>query len=145
MVNLMKRNTSSKNKKTKDKNYLKVDKETVKILRTVGDREVFYFYESIGKPTGEIARNLPDFLDKVKSVNLESLVFHLQRNDFQNWVEKVLGDFKLAAKLGRISSSDTKNIRMNICTTVDNRIKELKESSATMLVGEYSTVLLPSS
>jgi hypothetical protein len=145
MVNLMKKNTSSKNKKTKDNNNLEVDIETVKILRTVGDREAFYFYESIGKPTGEIARNLPDFLGKVKSVNSESLVFHLQRNDFQNWVEKVLGDSKLAAKLGRISSSNNNNIRMSICTTIDNRIKELRESSVTMLVRENSTVLLPSS
>jgi hypothetical protein len=145
MVNFMKKATSFKNKKTKDNNNLEVDIEAVKILRTVGDREAFYFYEAVGKPTGEIARNLPDFLDKAKSVKSESLLFHLQRNDFQNWVERVLGDSKLAGKLKRISSSDNNDIRMSICKTVENRIKELRASSVAMLVGENSTVLLPAS
>jgi hypothetical protein len=72
-------------------------------------------------------------------------LFHLQRNDFQNWVEGVLGDSKLAEKLKRISSSDNNDIRMSICKTVENRIKELRISSVAMLIGENSTVLLPAS
>jgi len=145
MVNLMKKATSFKNKKTRDSNNLQVDIEAVKVLRTVGDREAFYFYEAVGKPTGEIARSLPDFLDKAKSVKSESLLFHIQRNDFQNWVEGVLGDSKLAEKLRRISSSGSNNVRTSICKTVENRIKELRVSSVEMLVGENSTVLLPAS
>lgn len=143
----MKKAMPSKNKRTKGRNIqnLEVGTEAVKVLRTVGDQEAFYFYEAIGKPTGEIARNLSDFLDKVKSVNSESLIFHLQRRDFQNWVEKILGDSKLARELGRISSSNSDDIRMRICKTVENRIKELGESSAAILVGENPAVLLPSS
>jgi len=137
----------SKNKRTKGRNIqnLEVGTEAVKVLRTVGDQEAFYFYEAIGKPTGEIARNLSDFLDKAKSVNSESLIFHLQRRDFQNWVQKILGDSKLARELGRISSSNSDDIRMRICKTVENRIKELGEPSAAILVGENPAVLLPSS
>ena len=56
---------------------------SVKILRTVDDQEAFYFYEAFGKPTGKAARNLSDFLDIVKSVKTESLMFHLQRGDFR--------------------------------------------------------------
>lgn len=142
MVNLMKKALSSKNKKTGNDN-LEVDMEAVKILRTVGDHEAFYFYEAVGKPTGETAKNLCDFLDKAKTVKSESLLFHLHRNDFQNWVEEVLGDHKLAGKLGRISSSNTDDIRMSICKTVENRIKKLRGSSVAMLVGENSTLVLP--
>jgi len=140
----MKKTMPQKNKRTRKSNNLEVNAETVKILRTVGDNEAFNFYEAVGKPTGETARNLTDFLEKVKSVKLESLVFHLQRNDFQNWIEKTLGDSKLARKLGMISSSNRDDIRMNIHRTVENRIKELRESSCALLVAENSTVLLPS-
>ncbi len=140
----MKKTMPQKNKRTRESNNLEVNVETVTILRTVGDNEAFNFYEAVGKPTGETARNLSDFLEKVKSVKLESLVFHLQRNDFQNWIEKTLGDSKLARKLGMISSSNRDDVRMNIHRTVENRIKELRESSCALLVAENSTVLLPS-
>ena len=145
MVNSMKKDTPTKNKKTTEDNISQVDIEAGKILRTVPDQEAFYFYEAVGKPTGKVARNLPDFLDKVKSAKMESLLFHLQRNDFQNWVGGVLGDSKLAEKLKRISSSDSNNVRMSICKTVEKRIKELRVTSVEMLVVENSTVLLPAS
>jgi tryptophan 2,3-dioxygenase len=114
----------------------------MKVLRTLGDNEAFYFYEDIGKPTGEVARSLPEFLDKVASVKSESLMFHLQREDFQNWAEKVLEDPKLAAELRNISPSDGDDIRSKIHETVETRMKELKESSVEVAV-EEKTVLLP--
>ena len=131
--------------KGRSKQNVEADAEAAKILRTVKDQEAFYFYESVGKPTGENARNLIDFLDKAKSIKTESLTFHLQRHDFQNWVQKILGDSKLATELGKASSSNKEDIRTSICRTIENRIKELRESSAAQLVDEDSTVLLPSS
>jgi predicted lactoylglutathione lyase len=122
-----------------------VNTEAVNILRTVGDQEAFHFYEAVGKPIGEVAKNLTDFLDKVKSVKAESVVFHLERRDFQNWIDKTLGDSKLAEELGEISSSNNDDVRTNICKTVENRIKELKEPSITQMKDENSTILLPSS
>lgn len=137
----------SKNKRTKSRNQrsLKVDVEAVKILRTVGDEEAFYFYEDLGKPTGEIARNLSEFLDRIKSVKSESIMFHLQRRDFENWVRKTLGDYKLAGKLKGVSASNGDDIRMSICMNVEERIKELREPPVAVLGNENSTVLVPSS
>jgi len=117
----------------------------VKALRTVGDQEAFYFYEAIGKPTGETAKNLTDFLDKVKSVKTESLKFHLQRNDFRNWVEKILGDSKLARALARVSASGSDDVRTTVCEAVESRINELRESSTGLTVAENTLVLLPAS
>jgi len=128
----------AKDRKTQN---LEVDAEAVRAVRTVGNQEAFYFYEGIGKPTGEIARSLFDFLDKVKIVKSESLVFHLQRKDFQNWVERTIGDKKLAEKLGRISSSKHDNVRMSICNTVENRIKELGKSSLAISIADNTTVV----
>lgn len=144
----MKKVMSSKNKKrakSRKQQNSEIDMDAVKILRTVRDQEAFYFYEAVGKPTGEIAKNLLDFLDKVKSVKSESLTFHLQRRDFQNWVDKILGDSKLAAKLEGISpsNSDSDDVRMNIYKTIENRINELKESSVQIRVVDNSAVVIP--
>lgn len=123
----------------------KVDAERLKAFKTVGDREAFYFYEDIGKPTGLSARNIHDFLDKIKTVKTESLLFHLQRRDFQNWVEKILGDKKLAREIGRINAPNGDDVKMIMTETVQNRIRELQEParSAGRLVADNSMVLLP--
>jgi hypothetical protein len=81
----------------------------------------------------------------VKSVKSESLIFHLQRRDFQTWIEKILGDSKLAGELGKISSSNCDEVRMNIYKTVENRIKQLRELSVSILVGENQAIQLPTS
>jgi hypothetical protein len=116
--------------------------KVVSMLRTVKDQEAFYFYEAVGKPTGEVAKNLGDFLEKVKSAKTESLAFHLQRKDFQNWVQKILCDVKLAEKLEGISVSKGNEIRTNICKVVENRIKELSTLSTTIHVSN-NFLLLP--
>lgn len=146
----MKKTPSSKNKNraksSENRHNIKVDTGTVRILRTVGNQEAFYFYEKVGRPTGEIAKNLYDFLGKVKSVKSDCLMFHYQRKDFQNWIGKVLGDSKLAEELGEISSSNSDLVRMSICRTVENRIKELRQAqpSVGILLDEESAALLPS-
>jgi len=134
-----------KKKKPQKGGSLEVNKEAVRILRTVKDKEAFYFYEAIGKPTGESARSLSDFLKKIKSVKLGSLLFHLQRKDFQNWINKVLGDSKLANRIERIPLSQGEELRTKIQEVVESRIKELGEASVTLLVGEDLAVVSTSS
>jgi uncharacterized membrane-anchored protein YjiN (DUF445 family) len=140
--------TMSKKMKTAERvirRNQEVDSEAVKALKMVRDDEAFYFFEAVGKPTGEIARNLSEFLDKVKSVNSESLMFHYARGDFPNWVEKVLGDTKLAEKLEKIASSNGDDARKKICKTVKSHLKELKESYSAIVVDESLVVLSPRS
>jgi len=140
----MKKTISRNKKRTEGINRLdlEVDSEAVKIQRTVRDDEAFYFYEAVGKPTGDAARNLSDFLDKMKSVNSESLMFHQLRGDFTNWIEKTLGDSKLARKLEKITPSDNEDVRTRICKTVETRLKELRQSSPTILI-EANLATLP--
>jgi hypothetical protein len=134
---------SNRTAKHSSSQNLEVNADAVKALRTVGDQEAFYFYEAIGKPIGETAKNLNEFLNKVKTVKAESLKFHLQRKDFQNWVAKILGDAKLARELGRIPESNTDDARMIIAETVENRIKQLKNSTITagLTVADNSVVV----
>jgi len=134
-----------KKRKIQKSRGLEVNAETIRILRTVKDEEAFYFYEAIGKPTGESARSLSDFLEKIKSVKLESLLFHIQRKDFQTWINKILGDSKLARKMDRIPSSYDDELRTKIHVTVENRIKELRGVPLTLLVSEDLAVVSSSS
>jgi len=134
-----------KKRKTQKSRGLEVNAEAIRILRILRDEEAFYFYEAIGKPTGENARSLSDFLEKIKSVKLESLLFHLQRKDFQTWIKKILGDSKLARKMDRIPPSHDDDLRTKIHATVENRIKELRGTSLTLLVNEDLAVVSSSS
>jgi len=136
---------SQKKRKIRKIRRLKIDADVTKILRTVSDQEAFYFYEGIGKPTGESAKSLPDFLRKIDSVKQESLLFHLQRKDFQNWIRNTLGDCKLAKEIAGISSSRSDNLKRRIHITVENRVKELQEASLTLSISENLTVTSPRS
>jgi hypothetical protein len=140
----MKKTISSEREKRNSgsKQDLLVDAGTLKILRTVGDHEAFFFYVTVGKPTGEVARNLSDFLEKLKTAKSESLIFHLERRDFENWVQRILGDSRLARQLGKISLSGRGDVRKSICRTVEKRIKEL-ESTADFSVDDDLRVLIP--
>jgi len=120
-------------RKTRQKKRgLEVNPEAIRILRTLREEEAFHFYVAIGKPTGENAGSLSDFFEKIKSVELESLAFHLQRKDFQNWTKKTLGDSNLARRIGRIRPSYDDNLRRKMRATIENRIKELREAPLTL-------------
>jgi tryptophan 2,3-dioxygenase len=117
-----------------------VNAEAIKYLRTVNPSESFHFYEAIGKPTGQSASNLTEFLETVKSVKTESLQFHLERKDFQKWIEKTLGDKTLARRITKTGAKHEGNIRAKIQSTLQKRIKELAEPNLTMMVDTEQTV-----
>lgn len=119
---------------------LEVNLEAARILRTVNPSESFHFYEAIGKPTGQSASNLTEFLETVKSVKTESLQFHLERKDFQNWIEKTLGDTTLARRIAKTTTKHEGNIRAKIQSTLEKRIKELAGPTLTMIVNTEQTV-----
>jgi hypothetical protein len=75
------------------------------ILREVQPNEAFYFYRGMNSPLNISARSLQDFLEKVNTVDAESLRFHMQRQDFEKWVS-MLGDGDLAGKIGVIRKSN---------------------------------------
>ena len=135
--------TSSRTARNTNRQNVESNPQSARALRTVGDQEAFYFYEAVGKPIGQNAKNLNDFLEKVKTIKAESLAFHIQRKDFQNWAEKILGDAKLARELGSISAKNSDDVRMLLSEIVQHRIKELKQSSAGLIVSENAVVYLP--
>jgi len=99
------------------------------VLRSVPPQNAFYFYRAIGAPTGAAARNLPDFLGILDTIDLTSLQFHLGRGDFENWV-KMLGDNMLAKQLGDLKEKKLRgeDLRIQLVSTVKARMDALQKS-----------------
>lgn len=117
-----------------------MDQRAIKILRDLKNEEAFYFYEDFGKPTGESAKSLSDFLNKISTAKLECLRFHLERKDFQNWIERTLGDSKLAETIGNIAPTNDEKLRKKIQGILQNRLQELKDAFMTIEVNEGLTI-----
>jgi len=117
---------------TKRKKDLEIDQQNTKILRNVGDSEAFYFYESVGRPTGKSAKNLIDFLNTVKMVKLESLQFHIERKDFQKWFKETLGDDLLAERMERLELAESEELRARIKEILEYRLRELQDTYVTL-------------
>lgn len=61
----------------------------------------FYFYADEGKYTGYSAHNIEEFAEAIKNVTLQSIKFHLEREDFENWLnyidhKELAQEFKIA-------------------------------------------------
>lgn len=101
-----------------------------KILRSVPESQEFHFYLEIGKPTGQTAVSLTDFVEKLAAVNVQSINFHYSRKDFQKWIREVFGDAELALRLGRIGrvrmGISGEALRSEITRAVKLRLNELK-------------------
>lgn len=99
------------------------------ILRSVPPQNAFYFYRAIGAPTGAAARNLPDFLGILNSIDLASLQFHLGRGDFANWL-KMLGDDTLAKQIAALKDRKLRgeDLRMQLVDTVKTRLLSLQKT-----------------
>jgi hypothetical protein len=99
------------------------------ILRSVPPQNAFYFYRAIGAPTGAAARNLPDFLGILNTIDLASLQFHLGRGDFENWL-KMLGDDTLAKQIAALKERKLRgeDLRVQLVDTVQARLDSLRKT-----------------
>jgi hypothetical protein len=46
---------------------------------------------------------LADFTAKIASVEVQSLEFHFQRRDFENWIRNTIGDAELALAISNLN------------------------------------------
>lgn len=120
-------------KKQEDLAFESLNRDLIpKILGTVVYDKAFFFYEDIGKPTGEYAVSLSDFCNKINMVSPRSLAFHLKRGDFENWIREILGDAELSARVGKLKTSKTlwkkdAVLKNRLHDTVKDRVAELQD------------------
>ena len=92
--------------------------KSTRILRNVSREEAFYF-SSEGGPTGHMAFSLDEFLEMVTVAPDDSIEYHIKRLDFSTWLDKVIGDEKLALELQKAKN------RHDIIRIVEKRRNEL--------------------
>jgi hypothetical protein len=97
-----------------------------KILSTVPHDRGFNFFTGMDCNTGEAANSLETFGQKLEIINGNSVMFHFQRNDFQNWIKTTVGDDVLAERISHISRQlPVESLRSEIVKTVQTRISQL--------------------
>ncbi len=99
-----------------------------RILRTLSDRESFYFYKAVGQPIGEKAVSLADFAKKIEKIDNLSIAFHYYRGDFERWIRDIIGDPVLASRLSLSGRTTLKGeaLRKLVFRTVTTRFDEFK-------------------
>lgn len=113
--------------RTPERVRLESNTKIVEILRTVPYEKGFHFYTAPGSFTGETATSLDTFEKKLQVVPSGSVTFHLQRGDFQNWIEDTLGDDELAKRVSLIKLTlPVEDLRKELLAIVQTRINELR-------------------
>lgn len=102
--------------------------QAAKALEQVPADTTFRFYIGIGQYTGVSAESLGDFLEKVATIDVRALEFHVSRKDFENWVTDILGDDELAGKLAGIREKgySGEDLRCTVSSILRQRYAELE-------------------
>jgi hypothetical protein len=97
-----------------------------KLLSTVPHDRGFNFFTVLDHNTAETANSLETFGQKLEIINDDSVMFHFQRNDFQNWIKTTVGDDALAERINNISRQlPVEDLRKELVKTVQTRISQL--------------------
>jgi len=91
--------------------------------KTVPLEKGFHFYNGTDMPTELMAVSLPEFLNCIGKVSTQSLEFHLERGDFQNWLG-LLGEKRIIRQLDSFAKKGLKGekLRAAIIEVVKARV-----------------------
>jgi hypothetical protein len=98
-----------------------------RILRRVPYQEGFRFSRGIGDYTGQVATSLEDFAEMLQTVDMKSIEFHMERQDFENWIRNVFGDEELAKSVSRRMVFQGENRRKELVTLITTHLNDLKK------------------
>ena len=112
--------------------------EASKILQAVPQDNGFRFCTDNGIYTKVTAVSLADFAEKLQKIEINSVLFHFPRGDFQSWIKNTLGDEELAHRIYKIKSNlVAENLRKQLEKLLYKRIIELSRISRHKLAGLY--------
>lgn len=110
-----------------ERKRIQLNTRSGELLKTVPYENGFHFYTAPSNFTRETATSLETFEKKLQIVHGESVNFHLQRGDFQKWVEDTLGDKELAKRISLTKLTlPVEDLRKELLAIVQTRITELK-------------------
>jgi len=99
------------------------------ITSSVPVEKAFHFFTDLRKPLGMFATSIFEFADELKKVDVKSLEFHMQRNDFSRWLKEVIRDDWLASEFERLQGLKLtgEKLRARVADATEKRCKELAE------------------
>jgi len=101
-------------------------KRALDILRTVPLEKAFHFYTETDQYTGVYANSLNDLCNKIQTIDIRSVEFHVPRGDLEFWFHD-LGDLELAKRVSLIKGTGLsgEDLRKKVHETVKSRCEEL--------------------
>lgn len=103
--------------------------DSVEILTTVSYERGFHFNSEKDVYTGTTAISLSDFAAKLETIDVNSILFHFPRGDFQTCIQETLGDKELANRMDIVPSDISgENLRKQLIKIVHKRLTELKNT-----------------
>ena len=116
-------------KKSEPKKTIPSKAPVKNILRNLASHEAFHFYIGIGKPINRTATSLMDFVEKLRTVDIHSVEFHFQRQDFEKWLKDTVGDDQLSRRIGGIERKISGEVLRNeIIRIIKGRVDEIKRT-----------------
>ena len=98
----------------------------------VSFEEGFHFFAGSYKYSGFTATSLFEFAEKIKIVPVQSITYHMHREDFQKWFRNIVRDEMLAKRIEWIKKwpfySSDEDLRKEIYKAVSSRIQELEKT-----------------
>ncbi len=98
-----------------------------RITRRVPYQEGFRFSTGIGNYTGQVATSLEDFAEMLRTVDLKSIDFHMQRHDFEKWITDFFGDEGLAQMINKMAVFQGETRRNELIATIQGYLADLKK------------------
>jgi alpha-amylase len=102
-----------------------------RILRRLPAGMGFTFSYEFARSSELTVHSLYEFFSALKTVDLSSIQFHVERGDFERWLRHVVGDDELADQMVKVNQSKRKlkseALRKRILAITERRIKKLKE------------------
>jgi len=105
----------------------RIDKtQALAVLSPVPIEKAFHFHTGINQYLGIYANSLNDFLEKIQTIDLKSIEFHIPRGDFEFWFHD-LGDQELTKRIALISKMgfSGEELRKKVYETIKDRYEEL--------------------
>ena len=102
--------------------------KNLNLLNTVPLQNGFRFFTERGKYTEINATSKVEFVEKLQTVPIQSVIFHFQRQDFQKWLKNTIGDKELAKRINQIKAMfPYESLKKELFKTLQNRITELQK------------------
>ncbi len=102
-----------------------------RLLRRLPAGMGFTFSYEFARSSGLTVHSLNEFCSALKTIEVSSIQYHIERGDFERWLSQVVGDDKLADQIATVNSSKRKlkgeALRKKVLAITERRLKQLKK------------------